>query len=378
MKSEECGKAYKKPVKCPPAASARADWGAPNQPCPQSVIVNCCTGTGLTPFVLQSPILSLDAPVSMVYAALDTTCQRKPMVNVAFDCMIAHSADSPGTAVSLVFRLKRYCEDGQEVECGTWAHTRSQTAGFDEGSFGFAICEQNLRPDCCRYAVELINIILEEGMNATIAISVPALKIVAAEMCGGGKTDGLPDVDFCAETVGTYGERKAKCHTAVPVCAECEPKRPNPQGTVFHCCTGADLHATNTCPAIPRSLACVTLDTMCLCRPLAVLAFSAVITAAVPLNESLILAFQVKKSCNNGQGISCGTWSTSLNSVTGSESGLTERNVFTFTFCDCLPGSDCCTYTVELLPDTVSDPFTGSFSIATPTVAVMAVDACPR
>lgn len=382
MKSEERQKVYKKPVKCPPAGPVCADCEPPKHPCPQNVILNCCTGTGLAPTIIQPPQLILNTPISLVCTALDTTCLCKPMVKVEFNCIIINSVGD-FLPESLVFRLKKSCDNGQEVECGIWAHSRNASANLDERSFRFVFCDCSPCPGCCTYSVELVDIILPQE-QVTIGINGPTLKVTAIETCDDRKIGCPSAAPLCAESGRTYAGRKMEVHSAAPVCADCEPKHPCPQGVIFNCCTGAGIQNTGACPPTPRSLLCVTIDTTCLCRPRVVLDFSAIIAAAIPPNESLILTFQVKKSCDNGQEIQCGSWSTLISRALGIELGPTTSDSFSFTFCDCNPCSACCTYAVELVfcaafnADDPTQPFSGSFSIDAPTAVVTAFDACPQ
>ncbi len=177
-------------------------------------------------------------------------------------------------------------------------------------------------------------------------------------------------------------DKKVKCPPAPPICADCEPKHPCPQGLLSACCTGAGLQNLSSCPTTPRSLVCATIDTTCLCKPLVAVDFTSIIAATVNAGESLTLTFQVKKSCTNGLNIECGTWTFVRDFEAGTGSLITSDS-FGFIFCDCNPCPACCTYAVELVsctatPAATATTFTGSFSISAPTVSITAVDACPQ
>ena len=351
-------KAYGKPVKCPPAAPICADCGSPKHPCPQGVIFNCCTGAGLSPVVIGTVIgLSLDTPVSLVCAALDTTCLCKPMVKVRFNCVVSNFFQAKSGGTSLTFQLKKSCDNGQEVVCGTWTMTRPMLLGVsssDNETFGFTFCDCSPCPGCCTYFVELIS---AESIGARISIQAPTIKLVATDTCTDRKSDYFRDVLSCAG-------------------GECG--HPCPQGVIFNCCTGAGIQPASICPALPRSLVCVPIDTTCLCKPLVVLDFSAVITGTGLNAQFLILTFQVKKICDNGQEIDCGSWSAAKFSPVD----ITLSDSFRFTFCDCSPCPACCTYAIELVSCNVAGfapaGAEGNFSISAPTASVLAVDTCPQ
>lgn len=376
MKSKDDQKAYKGLIKCPPAAPVCADCD-PKHPCPQGVIFNCCTGAGLGTLVLLEPVLDIDIPVSVVCAAIDTTCLCKPVVNVRFDCIVTNSifaGGQTGIVGTLTFRLKKSCDSGQEIECGTWMYTRDNNFLFENTSFGFAFCDCNPCPGCCTYAVELVSVNDEGAANVTLAIQGPTLQVEAVEACGDARGGCASVPSFCA-AAGTIERPKGKCPPAAPVCADCRPKHPCPQGAVFNCCTGAGIPTTSACPSIPRSLVCVTVDTTCLCKPLVVLDFSAVIGSVFQLQGELLgLVFQVKKTCDDGQEIVCGNWSFTINVI----QALTRSDSFKFTFCDCNPCPGCCTYSVELVSCSIANPVFQRFSIEAPTAAVIAVDTCPQ
>ena len=350
---------YAKPVKCPPAAPICADCGPPKHPCPQGVIFNCCTGAGLSPVVIGTAIngLFLDTPVSLVCAALDTTCLCKPMVTVEFNCIVSNFFLAGIEGTSLTFQLKKSCDNGQEVVCGTWTMTRPfvfGTATSNSEDFGFAFCDCNPCPGCCTYFVELIS---AESVGAKMSIQTPTLKVRATDTCADRKSDYFRDVLSCAG--GEHGH-------------------PCPQGAIFNCCTGAGIQPTSICPAVPCSLVCVPIDTTCLCKPLVVLDFSAVITSTDLTGQFFVLTFQVKKTCDNGQEIECGSWSVTRAFTLD----ITLSDSFRFTFCDCSPCPACCTYAVELISCTVAGftpaGTTATFSISAPTASVLAVDTCPQ
>ena len=358
MMNKNDQKAYGKPTKCPQASPICADCGPSKHPCPQGVIFNCCTGAGLSPVVLGTAIggVFIDTPVSLVCATLDITCLCKPMVKVEFDCIVSNFFLAKGGETSLTFQLKKSCENGQEVVCGTRTMTRPVllgTSSSDNQAFGFTFCDCSPCPGCCTYSVELI---LAESAGALMSIQAPTIKLVATDTCTGRKPDYFHDVLSCAG-------------------GECG--HPCPQGVIFNCGTGAGIQPTSICPAVPCSLVCVPIDTTCLCKPFVVLDFSAVITGTNLNGQFLVLTFGVKKTCDNGQEIECGSWSfakfLSLN--------ITLSDSFRFVFCDCSPCSACCTYAVELVSCNATGflPLgaSGDFSISAPTARVLAVDICP-
>ena len=351
-------KAYEKSIKCPPAAPACADCGPPKHPCPQDMILNCCTGTGLGQVFIPEPGPFQQTPAPLVCAEIDTTCLCNPMVKVRFDCIPSVSLGSG--QISLVFLLKKSCDNGQEIECGTWTYRRSFALAFGNDSFGFTFCDCNPCPGCCTYFVELL--LLDEQGGDIIGVIAPTLKVEAVDTCG---------------------IKDAACLSGAPAYADCKPKHPCPQGAVFNCCTGTGIPTTSVCPSTPRSLVCVSLDTTCLCKPLVELDFSAVIAADVPQGDLLTLTFQVKKSCDNGREMGCGTWTFTRAAVGAIVTDqVATSDSFRFTFCDCNPCPGCCTYAVELLSCIAVDldltPFEGNFSINAPTAAVWAVDTCPQ
>ena len=364
-------KDYKKTVNCPPAAPVCADCRLPNPPCPESLIFNCCTGAGVNAGIIlpSGALLPPATPIPLVCAALDTTCLCKPIVTVKFNCIVDFSA-RPEPA-PIIFQLKKSCDNGQEVVCGTWTFTINGFLSSDSAdSFAFAFCDCNLCPGCCTYTVEIIDFEVAITNRLSLSINAPTIKVAAMETCSIQKADCYTPV-----TAQTYGNPEAKRTPAASVYADCKPKHPCPQDVIFNCCTGAGLQTTSVCPATPHSLVCVTLDTTCLCRPLVVLDFSTVITTEILTGGIITLIFQVKKICDNEQEIGCGSWTFRRRP----RSGLTgTSDSFRFMFCDCLPCPGCCTYAVELISCRTIDPFVGTFSLNAPTATVLAVDSCPQ
>ena len=356
----------KRPVKCPPSTPACANCEPPKHPCPQGVIANYCTGAGVNPGRIFPPDIPVpEKPITMVCTTLDTTCLCKPIVQISFDCNV-FIASPIIVPISLNFQLRKSCDNGQKVLCGIW--TMKKDAFFGQwlnDSFEFAFCDCNPYPGCCTYSVELT---FEVGADPrsvpSISINAPAIKAIAMESCG--------------MATGTYGHQALKCQPKAHIYADCEAKHPCPQSVLFNCCTGAGLQTTNLCPATPLSLVCVTIDTTFLCRPLVILDFNAIIAASGFGGNVATLTFQVKKSYDNGQEIECGSWT--FERVPAFP--LATSDSFRFTFCDCNPCPGCCTYAVEMVSCTASDlnnrPFEGSFSINTPTAAVLAMDTCPQ
>ena len=368
----------KRPVKCPPSTPTCANCEPPKHPCPQGVIANCCTGAGATTGRIIPPaLLPPEEPISLVCTTLDTTCLCKPIIKIGFVCDVSFAFFS-AVPVSLNFLLKKSCNNGQEVMCGTWTLTTTQVLSrFATDSFEFAFCDRNPCPGCCTYAVEVI---VETAAGASLAtyISAPTIKAIATETCNAQNVNYSLETPLCGVTRETYGHQTVNCPPASTVYADCEPKHPCPQGVIFNCGTGTDIQTTNVCPTTPLSLVCVPIDTTCLCRPLVTLDFSTVIAATIPVGNTVTLIFQVKKSCDNGQEIKCGSWTFERNVPSVN---LLRSNTFRFTFCDCNPCPGCCTYSVELVfcrtfgPDV---PFTGNFSINAATASVLAVDTCPQ
>ncbi|MCG8500744.1 MAG: DUF4489 domain-containing protein [Firmicutes bacterium] len=339
---------------CAPAAPVCADCVPPKSPCPQGGIFNCCTGAGLGPAFVQQPDVLLQTPVSLVCATLDTSCLCKPMVKVEYSSIVKTASINTVTPeeISLTFQLKKTCDNGQVIVCDTRTLTRDGGFLSNNDSFVFTFCDCNPCAGCCTYSVELLSFVLDEGFVGLISVVAPTIRLTATDICGVQEADG-------------------------------ETKCPCLQDVLFNCCTGTGIPNTSVCPSTPRSLVCATIDTTRLCKPLVEVNFSAVIDAAVPAGDLLTLTFQVKKSCDNGQEIDCGSWT--FTRLTAGLIGTDQVNTsdsFRFTFCDCNPCPACCTYSVELAScaggSIVGIPFTGSFGINAPTVSIMAFDICPQ
>ena len=371
-------KSYQKPVTCPPGAPICADCEPPKHPCPQSAIIRCCTGTGLTSGFIRTPLFPPPAtPVPVVCTPLDTTCLCRPIVNITFNCNV-HFTISEDETFSIVFQLKKSCDNGLEVVCGTWTVARNALLSlFPDDSFTFTYCDRHPCPGCCVYTVEIVSFEVGENLPSILSVNAPALKVIATETCDVSKGNISSNPSLRGTATKIYDPREMKCPPAAPVCADCEPKHPCPQGALFNCCTGAGIPPTDICPAVPLSLVCVTIDTTCLCRPLVILDFSAIIATANENDSITTLGFRLKKSCDNGQEIECGNW-TFQRAPAGF---LTASDTFRFTFCDCDPCPGCCTYSVVLASCNINAINGGqirNFSINTPTAAVWAVDTCPQ
>lgn len=238
---------YKTPVKCSPSAPTCANCGPPKHPCPQNVIFNCHTGAGVTTGFIFPPFVSPpETPISLVCTTLDTTCLCKSIVKIEFNCNVNFTFFGTGP-MSLNFQLKKSCDNGQEVVCGAWTLTKDLLFGqLPNDSFEFAFCDCNSCPGCCTYTVEVI---FEAGIGANLSVSInaPTIKAIAMESC--------------RIATGIYGDQDTKCPPTAPACADCQPKQPCPQGVLFNCITGAGIQPTSVCPATPRSLVCITMDT---------------------------------------------------------------------------------------------------------------------
>ncbi|MCG8501460.1 MAG: DUF4489 domain-containing protein [Firmicutes bacterium] len=370
---------YKRPIKCTPLTPTCANCKPPKHPCPQDVLFNCGTGTGVNTGFIGSgdTLLPPTTPIPLVCTTLDTTCLCKPIVKIKFDCTVGFTFAGLGD-ISILFQLKKSCDNGQNLACGTWALTRAADFTSYNNPFEFTFCDCDPCPGCCTYAVEIISFVIADIGLYRICVNAPTIQAIATETCGIQNANSSFDTSPCGVATGTYSHQEAKCPPSAPVCADCGPKHPCPQGVLFNCCTGTDIQTTSECPATTRSLVCVTIDTACLCKPLITLDFSAIVTASVPDRNTITLIFHLKKSCDNGQEIGCGTW-TFERSV---DNDWIISDSFRFAFCDCHPCPGCCTYSVELLScrtdGSGQNPFAGSFSINAPTAAVLAVDTHPQ
>lgn len=161
--------------------------------------------------------------------------------------------------------------------------------------------------------------------------------------------------------------------------SDCKPKHPCPKPVILECGNGGGvtlpLDVRNGKFEHPRTVATVTIDTTCLCKPIVKLDFSAIIAFREKNGSDLRITFQLSRLCdNNSHKIPLQTWNferdfdiryyggygasaeapVKSNEADGRGGYYHEVDAetvdsFSFTFCECNTCPACCTYIVEII-----------------------------
>ncbi|MCT4621501.1 MAG: DUF4489 domain-containing protein [Marinisporobacter sp.] len=148
-------------------------------------------------------------------------------------------------------------------------------------------------------------------------------------------------------------------------CVKCEPAgHPLPKPIIMSCGTGngftlADSGTTPEtttvgCPPCrPKTVAALTLDTTCLCKPMVKIEFSSHVHF-VPTDNGCTsdcqLEFELVRICDNGFEDSLGTWLFEIE-----EEGDVFAETFNFIYCECNTCPGCCRYFVRVVPLYIDD-----------------------
>lgn len=101
----------------------------------------------------------------------------------------------------------------------------------------------------------------------------------------------------------------------------------------------------------PITIASITIDTTCLCKPVIKIDFNSAInyqalisggTAITPFT----LIFELSKFCNDGTKVALGSWTYSIGSLLAATD---ITNSFNFTYCECSTCSACFVYAVDIV-----------------------------
>ncbi|WP_291582578.1 DUF4489 domain-containing protein [Clostridium sp. UBA6640] len=101
----------------------------------------------------------------------------------------------------------------------------------------------------------------------------------------------------------------------------------------------------------PITIASITIDTTCLCKPVVKIDFNSTINYQAFISGGteitpFTLIFELSKFCDDGTKVSLGSWTYSI----GFLSAATDiTNSFNFTYCECTTCSACFVYTVDIV-----------------------------
>ncbi|WP_461612794.1 DUF4489 domain-containing protein [Clostridium sp. Marseille-QA1073] len=125
---------------------------------------------------------------------------------------------------------------------------------------------------------------------------------------------------------------------------------PLPIPILLSCSTGNGLSIFPNI-SVPITIASITVDTTCLCKPVVKIDFNSTINyqALISGGTSITpftLIFELSKFCNDGTKVALGSWTYSIGSLLVA-TDLT--NSFNFTYCECNTCSSCFVYTVDIV-----------------------------
>lgn len=153
-------------------------------PCPYPIIFECAQGTGATIPGTAADTARFE-PRSLGCVTIDTTCLKNPVVLFNFSAIIRHiNLDNVAVPTRLTFALFKQCENGDEIQCGTWDYvidfndTREQITN----SYSFSHCECNSCPGCCTYTVKIIAAVNVDVDNI-LDVSNSTLSVFAKSAC---------------------------------------------------------------------------------------------------------------------------------------------------------------------------------------------------
>lgn len=142
-------------------------------------------------------------------------------------------------------------------------------------------------------------------------------------------------------------------------CAKCNDSgHPLPKPIIFECGNGGGFTFTANCSSTqenaccictPKTVANVTLDTSCLCKPKIKIEFSSIIHFIPDNTGKAQLEFDLVRCCKDFPECVVGTWNYQI------EENDTFAKSFCFDYCDCSACSGCCTYIVKCRPIFVKD-----------------------
>ncbi|GIM29512.1 hypothetical protein CPJCM30710_21780 [Clostridium polyendosporum] len=150
--------------------------------CPKPVVMECACGTGAIIGEIEDD--SYFNPICLGCLTIDTTCLCKPVVKFDFSSIISYKTEGDNDPVELTFTLKKSCNGGFPVCCGSWDYR----ARFDDDeeelttSFTFTHCECNSCPGCCVYTVEITRAIKEDE-DDDLSICNVVLSAIATSSC---------------------------------------------------------------------------------------------------------------------------------------------------------------------------------------------------
>jgi hypothetical protein len=142
-------------------------------------------------------------------------------------------------------------------------------------------------------------------------------------------------------------------------CVQCKkPGHPLPRPIIMECGQGNGFTFADNGESIsltspsqagrPKTLANVTIDTTCLCKPAVKIEFASNVHF-VPFRRghdgTIKFEFELVRKCNNGYETSLNSW---LFEITDERDNFAQS--FTFVYCDCNTCPGCCEYFVRCVP----------------------------
>ncbi|MFU0825158.1 DUF4489 domain-containing protein [Clostridium sp.] len=156
----------------------------PKNPCPYPIIFECAQGTGTTIPGTDTGTTRFE-PRSLGCVTIDTTCLKNPVVLFNFSAIIRHiNLDDVAVPTRLTFALFKQCENGDEIQCGTWDYVIDFRDSREQitNSYSFSHCECNSCPGCCTYTVKIIAAVNGDPDNI-LDVSNSTLSVFAKSAC---------------------------------------------------------------------------------------------------------------------------------------------------------------------------------------------------
>lgn len=299
-------------------------------PKPKELLLQCGQGNGGIFFREET-----DPSANIAHVAVDTTCLSKPEVLIEFSSII--KLDGGILELRLQFELFRRCEDSEPISLGTWRFERTGVTvnnGLDE-AFGFISCQNGTCPGCCEYFVT-VTVLNIDSNSPDASVSV-----------NNGRMTALVQPSKVGYYHDEYKSNDEKCD-----CVSCQSKHSKPKKILLECGSGTGNRTfTSSSQENPFQLAQVTIDTTCLCKPVANIEFSSIVSFEVLTGFSGggRLRYELFRACDSGAPISLGVWS--IGRINFSSKDIDRvTTTFDFTFCECLTCPRCCDYFVTVTP----------------------------
>lgn len=135
----------------------------PGHPVPKPIIFECGTGNGfsISEGNGSSVTCLTNTPRTVGTLVLDTTCLCQPKSKFEFSCGIHFVPEDHQGSCELLFQLFRSCDNGPDLQLGTWTFEIDDEGDIFGQTFSFFYCDCNSCPGCCTYSVRCVPCVVE-------------------------------------------------------------------------------------------------------------------------------------------------------------------------------------------------------------------------